>query len=44
MKKDLDAILEVLITLFDMSLSVFKGIKRLRKHFKKRKLSISKTI
>jgi len=43
MKKDLDNILDLLITLFDMALSVFKGVKKLRKLFKKKKLSISKT-
>lgn len=44
MKKDLDNILDLLITLFDMALSVVKGVKKLRKLFKKKKLSISKTI
>lgn len=44
MKGDLDKILDIVITLFDMILSVLKGCKKLRKYFKKKKLSISKTI
>lgn len=44
MTKDVDKILDIIITLFDMILSVFKGIKKLRKYFKKKKLTLSKTI
>ena len=44
MKKNVDQILDIIITLLDMILSVFKGVKKLRKYFKKKKLTISKTI
>lgn len=43
MTKDVDKILDIIITLFDMILGVFKGIKKLRKYFKKKKLTLSKT-
>jgi hypothetical protein len=44
MKKDFDSILDLITTLLDMMLSVAKGTKKLRKIFKKKKLSITKTI
>lgn len=38
MKKDLDKILDVIITLFDMALSVFKGVKKVEKTLQKEEI------
>ena len=40
MKKDLDKILDLIITILDMLTAVFKGGKKLRKLFKKKKIIV----
>ena len=44
MKKGIDELLEILITLTDLIGNILKGIKKLKRHFKKKKLTTSKTI